>query len=177
MTNQTPSKAREFALSVVRRLRQAGYEALWAGGCVRDKLLGRAPLDYDVATSATPDQVRRLFGRRQTVAVGAAFAEGCSELTGVGRLKYKESNRLEAIVTNLRKMGAEASCRDDVLIIEGGRDLKGAEINPFNDHRIAMSFAIAGLALKGQRILNENCVSKSYPDFWDDSVFGEFYKT
>jgi poly(A) polymerase len=73
MTDQTTCTAREFALIVVRRLREAGYEALWAGGCVRDKLLGRAPLDYDVATSATPEQVRRLFGRRRTVAVGAAF--------------------------------------------------------------------------------------------------------
>ena len=68
--SQTP---REFSLLVVRRLRDAGYEALWAGGCVRDQLLGLQPKDYDVATSATPDQVRRVFGRRKTLAIGAAF--------------------------------------------------------------------------------------------------------
>jgi poly(A) polymerase len=62
---------REFAVGVVRRLREAGHQALWAGGCVRDELLGLVPKDYDVATDATPDQVRRLF--RRTVAVGAAF--------------------------------------------------------------------------------------------------------
>src|SRR5581483_10047645 len=62
---------REFAVEVVRRLREAGHQALWAGGCVRDELLGLVPKDYDVATDATPEQVRRLF--RRTVAVGAAF--------------------------------------------------------------------------------------------------------
>src|SRR2546429_3914002 len=62
---------REFAVSVVRRLQEAGYQALWAGGCVRDELLGLVPKDYDVATDATPEQVRRLF--RPTVAIGAAF--------------------------------------------------------------------------------------------------------
>jgi poly(A) polymerase len=64
---------RDFALSVVRQLRDAGHEALWAGGCVRDQLLGREPKDYDVATSALPDAVRDLFGRRRTLAVGASF--------------------------------------------------------------------------------------------------------
>ena len=57
----------------MQRLRDAGHEALWAGGCVRDQLLGRAPKDYDVATSALPDAVRDLFGRRRTLAIGAAF--------------------------------------------------------------------------------------------------------
>jgi len=57
----------------VDRLRGAGHQALWAGGCVRDELLGRTPADYDVATSARPDEVRDLFGRSRTLAVGAAF--------------------------------------------------------------------------------------------------------
>ncbi|HYO26032.1 MAG TPA: CCA tRNA nucleotidyltransferase [Lacipirellulaceae bacterium] len=64
---------REFALDVVRRLRAAGHEALWAGGCVRDSLLGAPPKDYDVATSARPDAVRELFGPRRTLAIGASF--------------------------------------------------------------------------------------------------------
>ena len=64
---------RRFAADVVRRLRAAGFEAYWAGGCVRDQLLGRTPKDYDVATSATPEQIRTLFGRRRTLAIGAAF--------------------------------------------------------------------------------------------------------
>ena len=73
MTQIDPQKQREFALQVVKRLQDAGYEALWAGGCVRDELLRRVPKDFDVATSARPDEVRQLFGHRRTLAVGAAF--------------------------------------------------------------------------------------------------------
>jgi poly(A) polymerase len=69
---------REFALEVVRRLRDAGFAALWAGGCVRDQLLGLEPHDYDVATDARPEQVRPLF--RRTVEVGASF--GVVEVIG-----------------------------------------------------------------------------------------------
>lgn len=66
-------QTRVFAEQVVRRLRDAGYQALFAGGCVRDLLLGREPQDFDVATSALPDEVRRLFGHRRTLTVGASF--------------------------------------------------------------------------------------------------------
>lgn len=67
------SDSQSFALEVVSRLRTAGFEAVWAGGCVRDALLGSIPKDYDVATSARPDDVIALFGKRKTVAVGASF--------------------------------------------------------------------------------------------------------
>jgi poly(A) polymerase len=69
---------REFAISVVRRLHEAGHQALWAGGCVRDELLGLVPKDYDVATDARPEEVQRLF--RRTIAVGASF--GVVEVLG-----------------------------------------------------------------------------------------------
>ena len=68
-----PQLARQFAQQVVQRLRRSGHEALWAGGCVRDQCLGLQPKDYDVATDARPDEIRRLFGRRQTLAIGASF--------------------------------------------------------------------------------------------------------
>jgi poly(A) polymerase len=64
---------RRFAVEVVRRLRAAGFSAYWAGGCVRDQLMGVAPKDYDVATDATPPQIRRTFRDRRTLAIGAAF--------------------------------------------------------------------------------------------------------
>lgn len=64
---------REFAEVVVRKLRDAGFNALWAGGCVRDLLVGLTPKDYDVATDARPEQVREVFGRRKTLAVGESF--------------------------------------------------------------------------------------------------------
>jgi poly(A) polymerase len=76
---------REFAIDVVRRLKGAGFEALWAGGCVRDELLGLTPKDYDVATSALPDQVCRLF--RRTVKVGASF--GVIEVLGPRPLRVQ----------------------------------------------------------------------------------------
>jgi poly(A) polymerase len=73
-----PRTEREFAVEVVRRLREAGHEALWAGGCVRDELLGLVPKDYDVATDARPEQVQRVF--RRTAAFGASF--GVVEVLG-----------------------------------------------------------------------------------------------
>jgi poly(A) polymerase len=69
---------REFAIECVRTLQQAGFRALWAGGCVRDELLGLVPQDYDIATDARPEQVRKLF--RRTIAIGAAF--GVIEVIG-----------------------------------------------------------------------------------------------
>lgn len=73
--NNHPSDSpkRKFALEVVRTLQDAGYIAWWAGGCVRDMLMGREPKDYDVATNATPAQVRELFGKRRTLAIGESF--------------------------------------------------------------------------------------------------------
>ena len=73
LTSTQTNPRRQFAVHVVEQLRQAGREAFWAGGCVRDQLLGIEPKDYDVATSATPDEVRRLFGTRRTLAIGASF--------------------------------------------------------------------------------------------------------
>ena len=64
-----PARQRAFALEIAQKLRAAGFEALWAGGCVRDELLGLTPKDYDVATSATPDQIRDLFGHRRTLPI------------------------------------------------------------------------------------------------------------
>jgi poly(A) polymerase len=68
-----PQLARDFAIDVVRRLRANGQQALWAGGCVRDQLMGQSPKDYDVATDAVPDRIREVFGKRRTLAIGAAF--------------------------------------------------------------------------------------------------------
>src|SRR5712692_5643351 len=84
-----PTTERDFAIEVVQRLRDAGFEALWAGGCVRDELLGKVPQDHDVATSARPEEVRRLF--RRTVAVGMSFGviEVLGPRTEAGMLKVQ----------------------------------------------------------------------------------------
>src|SRR5262245_35516929 len=68
-----PQLARQFAVEVVHRLRESGHQALWAGGCVRDQLMGQLPKDYDVATDAEPDRIREVFGKRRTLPIGAAF--------------------------------------------------------------------------------------------------------
>ena len=73
MARYDPEQQRAFAVEVVGKLHAAGFEAYWAGGCVRDSLLGRTPKDYDVATIARPEQVRELFGQRRTKPIGAAF--------------------------------------------------------------------------------------------------------
>ena len=73
MKQLIPEKQREFAIEVVRQLRDHGHQAYWAGGCVRDHLLGRTPYDFDVATSAHPEQIRAVFHHRKTLAIGAAF--------------------------------------------------------------------------------------------------------
>jgi len=80
----SPKTQRDFALEILQRLREAGYDALFAGGCVRDQFLGFEPKDYDVATSARPEQIQELFGRRRTLAIGAAFGV-IAVLTARGR--------------------------------------------------------------------------------------------
>ena len=108
------------------------------------------------------------------IAIAAAFAKGRSRLTNIGHLRLKECDRLAVMASELNKMGVSAKCNEDSLIIEGTRQAHGAKIDPHNDHRIAMSFAVAGLAVGGQIIENENCVAKSFPDFWER--FEVFYK-
>lgn len=103
-----------------------------------------------------------------TLAVVAAFAEGLTEITNIGHLRIKECDRLHAVVTELTRMGAAVEEFTDRMIIhgEGGRNLHGAQIETYNDHRMAMSMAVAGLKVPGIRILEEQCVAKSFPDFW-----------
>ncbi len=97
-----------------------------------------------------------------------AVAHGTSRLTGLGRLKIKESDRLEAMAEGLRAMGAKINVIKDTCTIEGC-SLEGANIDPHGDHRIAMSFAVLGLVAEGETTINDpDCVNKSYPEFWED---------
>jgi 3-phosphoshikimate 1-carboxyvinyltransferase len=100
-----------------------------------------------------------------TLAVVAAFAEGTTVIKNVSHLKAKESDRLTAVVNELVKMGIHASCSGNELIVTGGKP-HGAEIETYGDHRIAMSFAVAGLVTPGIFIQEESCVEKSFPEFW-----------
>jgi 3-phosphoshikimate 1-carboxyvinyltransferase len=101
------------------------------------------------------------------IAVLACYANGLSHIFGARRLRFKESNRLESLHCELKKMGAQISINDDGLIIEGGSPLHRAIIDPHNDHRIAMACAVAALGAEGETtIQNAECVRKSYPQFF-----------
>jgi 3-phosphoshikimate 1-carboxyvinyltransferase len=107
-----------------------------------------------------------------TLAVVAAFAAGTTIIKNVSHLKSKESDRLVSVVNELARMGVDARCSQDKLIVTGGTP-HGAEIETYGDHRIAMSFAVAGLVVDGTRIRGESCVEKSFPNFWE--VFEGLY--
>jgi 3-phosphoshikimate 1-carboxyvinyltransferase len=107
-----------------------------------------------------------------TLAVVAAFAKGTTVIKNVAHLKVKESDRLTAVANELVKMGINARCSDDGLVVMGGKP-HGAQIETYADHRIAMSFAVAGLVTPGTFILDETCVEKSFPNFWN--VFEGLY--
>ena len=97
-----------------------------------------------------------------------AAAEGESRLTGLARLRLKESDRVAAMAEGLRHMGARVNYNIDSAKIKG-RSLHGATVNPWGDHRIAMSLAVLALRAEGVTIINDaGCVSKSYPGFWGD---------
>jgi 3-phosphoshikimate 1-carboxyvinyltransferase len=103
-----------------------------------------------------------------TLAVVAAFAQGTTVIENIAHLRIKECDRLAAVVTELTKLGAHVEERDAAMIIHGngGVDLHGADIETYEDHRMAMSLAVAGLRIPGVRIAGEKCVGKSFPDFW-----------
>ncbi|MBF0120922.1 MAG: 3-phosphoshikimate 1-carboxyvinyltransferase [Desulfobacterales bacterium] len=107
-----------------------------------------------------------------TLAVVSVFAEGTTVIKNVSHLRAKESDRLAAVTNELTKMGIEAYATDNDLIVKGGKP-KGCEIETYADHRIAMSFAMAGLSVPEVKILDEKCVAKSFPNFWD--VFKKLY--
>ena len=102
-------------------------------------------------------------------AVLALFADGPTKIKNVWNLRIKETDRLAALEKELCKLGAKASADHDSLLIRPG-PLRGAEIDTYDDHRMAMSFALAGLRVPGVVIRDPACVSKTWPDFFD--VFG-----
>jgi 3-phosphoshikimate 1-carboxyvinyltransferase len=102
-----------------------------------------------------------------TLAVVAAKAQGKTVIRGVPHLRYKETDRLKAVATELAKCGALVEELEDGLIIQGKDHLQGAEIETYRDHRIAMSFAILGLVTPGMVIRDPGCVAKSFPNFWE----------
>lgn len=120
---------------------------------------GRSLLPIDVDLSASPDG-------SLGVAVACLLADGQSMLRGLGSLRFKESDRLAALVTEIRRLGAGASVDDDVLTITPGR-LGPALVETYDDHRVAMSFALIGLVEPGIEISNPEVVNKTWPEYWN----------
>jgi 3-phosphoshikimate 1-carboxyvinyltransferase len=101
----------------------------------------------------------------QTLAVVALFAEGTTTIRNVSNLRLKECDRISATATELRKLGAAVDEFPDGVRIMPGK-LHGAEIETYDDHRMAMSFALAGLRIPGVIIKNPDCVTKTFPGFF-----------
>jgi 3-phosphoshikimate 1-carboxyvinyltransferase len=126
------------------------------GIAVQAPSAGLQPFDVDM--NAMPDAVL-------AAAVTALFAGGTSRIRNVAHLRIKESDRLTALETELRKVGATVQTDSASLTITPGA-LRGAEITTYDDHRMAMAFALAGLRVPGVRILDPECVSKSWPGYF-----------
>ncbi|MBT8171403.1 3-phosphoshikimate 1-carboxyvinyltransferase [Candidatus Bathyarchaeota archaeon] len=123
---------------------------------------GKRLIGIDIDSKNIPDLV-------PICAVLACYAKGHSEIYNAKRLRYKESDRLESICIELKKMGADIKVNEDALTINGGFPLKGVTINPHNGHRIAMSCVVAALGAKGEsKIQDIECINKSYPQFFND---------
>lgn len=114
--------------------------------------------------------LNRMPDSAMTVAVLCAFANGKSRLTGLGNLRVKETDRLMALETELRKTGVKVKTGKDWIEMEGkaGRGMHGAKIETYDDHRMAMCFAVMGAKIPGITITNPKCVSKTYPYFFKD---------
>lgn len=126
----------------------------------RIELHGNRLRGIEARMNEIPDSVPAL-------AVVAAFAEGPTSILDVAHLRHKETDRLSALKTELTRLGARVELEEEGLTIHP-QTLRGATIETYNDHRIAMSFAVAGLRVKGVFIRNPACVAKSFPRFWEE---------
>jgi 3-phosphoshikimate 1-carboxyvinyltransferase len=114
----------------------------------------------DVDLQEAPDIV-------PTIAAACLFASGPSRIMNVGHLRFKESNRLEGLADELRTLGADIAIEGDGMFIVPAA-LRGAQLDPHDDHRLAMSFALVGLKVPGVHVSNPECVVKSFPGFWKE---------
>ena len=115
----------------------------------------------DVDMNAISDTV-------MTLAVVALFARGMTRIRNVGHIRHKETDRIAALAAELRKLGATVEEQPDGLFVFPPPAIAPARIATYDDHRMAMAFALAGLKAEGITILDPGCVAKTYPGFWDD---------
>ena len=152
----------EFARVLERMGCRANYtaEAITVEG-PKPSLPSQALTGIKIDMGAMPDIV-------QTLAVTAMFAKGATTISNIANLRIKETDRLAALAAELKKFGAKVELDDDWLTIRPPDRLRPAAVDTYEDHRMAMSFAVAGLVLDGVVIRNGECVSKTYPSFFED---------
>lgn len=138
---------------------------------VGGELVGDIVVRYSedlASTTIDSDLIPRLIDEIPVIAVLATQADGDTIIKDAKELKVKESNRIQAVVDNLKRMGADIEELEDGMIIKGKRKLKGAKISTFNDHRIAMAFSIAGLICEsGVELDNTMCIDISFPGYFE----------
>ncbi|HEY6395550.1 MAG TPA: hypothetical protein VIX12_09045, partial [Candidatus Binataceae bacterium] len=139
-------------------LEQMGARVRWITSGVEVSGTGHL-VGVDIAMNAMPDMVA-------TIAAIAPFASSPTRIRNVAFIRHHESDRIRALTNELCRIGANVQEHDDGLEIQPSA-LKPAAIETYDDHRIAMSFAIAGLKLPGVRIKDPDCVSKTFPDFFE----------
>jgi len=145
---------------IIHILRRMGIKVRFDGGSAQ--VFGGKLKAIHIDAKDVPDLV-------PICAVLACYAAGTTKIYGVKRLRFKETDRLMTMSSELKKMDANITYNEDTLIIEGSSTLKGALVNSHNDHRIAMACAIAALRAKGKtKIIAAESVEKSYPDFFND---------
>ena len=122
-----------------------------------------------IACNVTAELIPNLIDELPILFIASLFAEGDSKFLGVEELKYKESDRLFSMQEGLRNLGIETEYKDDIFLVEGrgaGYLLRDGRVDSFGDHRIAMSFIVAGLRAKKEiKINNTECIKTSYPEF------------
>lgn len=134
----------------------------WNNEPVADLLVRSADLKGTVIEG---EMLPRVLDEIPVLAVAATAAQGETIISDAGELRVKETDRLQAITAELRKMKAEIKEKPDGLLIRGGQ-LKGAQVNSWGDHRIAMALAVAGLIAKGETIIEDaGCIDISFPNF------------
>ena len=138
------------------------------------QLMGAKIIQNDNSTTVTGSELHGIdidmndiSDTVMTLGVVACFAKGTTKISNIGHIRHKETDRISALANELRKIGAMVEEFPDSIIIHPS-SLHGAEIETYNDHRIAMSFSIAGLKIPGITICNPSCVAKTYPVFFDD---------
>lgn len=147
---------------------QISYEnkRMVSGEPVADLLVKSSALQ---GTEVSGNIIPTLIDELPVIAVMAAFAKGTTIIRDAAELKVKESDRIASVTENLTAMGADVEATEDGMIIHGGKPLHGAKIRTYMDHRIAMSFSVAGLAADGEASFDDaSCVDISYPTFFSD---------